>query len=542
MPKDRHDIFPCLSNRRLFLKQLGLGSVGLSLMSAIPYHPDIEMGGKNALPRSTPEQQGVSSRALNTFLDEVEKSKIEFHSIMVVRHGHVIAEGWWDPYAAPLKHTLYSLSKSFTSTAVGLAVAEGRLNLEEAVISFFPDDKPNDISSNLGSMKIKHLLTMSTGHVKDTIQPMRLSSGTWAKTFLQVPVEREPGTFFKYDTGATYMLSAILQKVTGETLLQFLRPRIFDPLGIDGEDWEIDPLGINTGGYGLRIKTEDIAKFGQLYLQKGKWNGKQLVPSQWIDEATKTQIASNSSNPSRPKEEDDWAQGYGYQFWRCRPGGYRADGAFGQFSMVMPEYDAVIAITGESFSMQKSMDLVWSFILPAMEKKAATLPANIKEQKNLAKRLQYLNLEPPKQNPTSPLASRISGKPLLLDVNEFKAASIQLTFKDDSCTFSLHDEKGKRQIICGINKWVEQKNENKATPFPVPGRMEVPTAIAGSATWSDDKTLLMTWRLIESAHTNGLTFIFEDNDVTIKFHSSISQNNPNGPDKRSNIKGSFTDR
>ena len=541
MSADQQDISRCLFNRRVFLKQLGLGSVGLSLLSAIPNQSSIEIAGKNALPRSTPEHQGVSSTALNTFLDEIAKSKIEFHSIMIVRHGHVIAEGWWAPYAAPLKHTLYSLSKSFTSTAVGLAIAEGHLNLEQAVISFFPEDKPKDINANLEAMKIKHLLTMSTGHVKDTIQPMRLSSETWAKTFLQVPVEREPGTFFKYDTGATYMLSAIVQKVTGQSLHQFLRPRIFDPLGIHGEDWETDPLGINTGGYGLRIKTEDIAKFGQLFLQKGKWNGKQLVPSQWIDEATKTQIASNSSNPSRPKEEDDWAQGYGYQFWRCRPGGYRADGAFGQFSMVMPDYDAVIAITGESFSMQKSMDLVWSFILPAMDKKSAALPANIKEQKGLAKKLQDLSLEPPKQNPTSPLASRISDKQITLDVNEFKAASIQLTFKDNTCIFNLYDDKGKRKIICGVNKWVEQRNENKAIPFPVPGRMEVPTAVAGSATWSDDKTLLMTWRLIESAHTNGLTFIFEDNDVTIKFHSSISQNNPNGPDKRSNIKGSFAD-
>jgi CubicO group peptidase (beta-lactamase class C family) len=527
-----------LSNRRIFLKQVGLSATGLALISAAR-HP-FYMADKKDLPRSTPEDQGVSSAALSVFLDEVEKSNIEFHSIMVVRHGHVIAEGWWAPYAAPHKHTLYSLSKSFTATAVGLAVGEGRLSVDDSVVSFFPNDLPKEIHSNLASLKVRHLLTMSTGHIKDTIQPMRNSADTWAKTFLSLPLEREPGTFFLYNTGATYMLSAIVQKVTGQTLLQYLRPRIFNPLGIEGEDWETDPLGINTGGYGLRIKTEDIAKFGQLYLQKGKWNGKQILPSEWVDEATRTQIASNSGKPNRPKDQDDWAQGYGYQFWRCRPGGYRADGAFGQFSMVMPEYDAVIAITSESFSMQKSMDLVWTHLLPAMNKIKTKLSSETKLQSALQQRLKSLHLDPPKHNLTSSLTERISGKEFILDTNEFKAKSFQLNLKGNTCVFTLNDDKGKHQITCGMNTWVEQKNEKKGTPFPVAARMEVTTAIAGSATWIDDKGLLMTWRLLESAHTNGLTFIFDDNRVTVKFHSSISQNNPNAPEKREDLKGIFS--
>lgn len=527
------------SNRRSFLRQIGLGSVGFSLISALPHHYCIDAGGAHSLPRSTPEEQGASSAAIHSFLDEVAKSNIEFHSIMVVRHGHVIAEGWWSPYAANLKHTLYSLSKSFTCTAVGLAISEGRFNVNSTVLSFFPDDKPEDVSPYLAAMKVKHLLTMSSGHVKDTIQPMRHSTETWAKTFLSQPVEKEPGTFFMYNTGATYMLSAIIQKVTGQTLHEYLRPRIFDPLGIVGEDWETDPLGINTGGYGLRIRTEDIAKFGLLYLQKGKWNGKQILSPEWIEEATRVQIASNSSKPTRPVQADDWAQGYGYQFWRCRPGGYRADGAFGQFSMIMPEYNAVIAITSESFSMQNSMDLVWSYLLPAMDKTAGKLPANPAAQNGLLEKLKKLRLEPPVLKATSPLTSRISGKEFILDTNEFKAKSIQLIFKENECVFSLHDVSGKHHVTCGINKWVEQKNGKKGTPFPLSGRMDVPTAIAGSATWIDDNTLLMTWRLMESAHANGLTFIFVDNNVTIKFHSSISLNNPNAADKRAEIKGSY---
>jgi CubicO group peptidase (beta-lactamase class C family) len=525
-----------LSNRRTFLKQVGVSAAGFACLGLTPYSGTFINQG---LPRSTPEQQGVSSASINLFLDEVAKSKIEFHSIMVIRHGHVIAEGWWSPYRPTLRHTLYSLSKSFTSTAVGLAVGEGRLSIEDFVISFFPSDLPPEPNANLKAMKVKHLLTMSTGHVKDTIQPMRHGKDTWVKTFLSQPVDREPGTFFLYNTGATYILSAILQKITGHTLLQYLRPRFFDPLGIEGEDWETDPLGINTGGYGLRVKTEDIAKFGQFYLQKGKWRGKQILSSKWIDQATSSQIVSNPSNPTRPKEEDDWAQGYGFQFWRCRPGGYRADGAFGQFSMVMPEYDSVIAITGESFSMQKSMDLVWSYLLPAMDKTKIKLAADTRGESDLKRRMGKLRLEPPTFNAVSPIVDVVSGKEFVLEPNEFQAEKVQLNFNKDACVFTVVDSKGKHQITCGINKWIEQKNENKGTPFPVSGRMDVMTSIAGSATWTDNNTLLLTWRLTESCHTNLLTFIFADNSLVIKFNSSISQGNPKFPEKRADIKGSF---
>lgn len=513
--------------------------MGFAWMTILPppfYHKRV---GKRHLPRSIPELQGVSSAGLVSFLDEVAKSGIEFHSVMVVRHGHVVAEGWWEPYAPALKHTLYSLSKSFTSTAVGLAVSEGHLDIDMPVVSFFPSEVPPEIDPKLASMKVRHLLTMSTGHVKDTIQPMRHSTEPWVKTFLSLPVEREPGTFFLYNTGATYILSAIVQRVTGQTLLQYLRPRIFEPLGIYGEDWETDPVGINTGGYGLRVTTEDLAKFGQLYLQNGKWNGKQLLSPQWIAEATRKQIESNSSNPSRPREEDDWAQGYGYQFWRCRPGGYRADGAFGQFSMVMPEYDAVIAITGESFSMQRSMNLVWSYLLPAIDKRNRTLPPDEPAQKRLAENLKALYLEPPRYNKTSPLVRELSGKEFVLEKNEFNGVSFVLDFDASKCVFTLKNDNGGHVVTCGINAWIDQMNAGKGTPFPVAGRMDVTTALAGSATWKDDRTLLMTWRLIESAHTNGLTFVFDDKNVTVNFHSSLSLSNPNGVDQRQPLKGSM---
>ena len=325
------------------------------------------------LPRSTPEAQGVSSSAVLSFVEAADKSIDSLHSFMLVRHGHVVAEGWWSPYGAQSPHSLYSLSKSFTSTAVGLAIAEGKLSLDDEVLKFFPEDAPSKPSKNLKEMRVSDLLRMSTGQQSE---PPRTPDQPWTKTFLSQPVPFKPGTHFLYNTSGTYMLSAIVQKATGMTVLDYLRPRLFEPLGIEHPTWETSPQGISAGGFGLSIRTEDIARFGQLYLQRGKWQGKQLVPEAWVEAAT----ARQTSNGSKP--DSDWDQGYGYQFWRCRHGAFRGDGAFGQFCVVMPEQDAVIAITSGVKDMQAVLNLVWDKLLPAM--KPSALPADDAAGKKLA--------------------------------------------------------------------------------------------------------------------------------------------------------------
>ncbi|MGB7345131.1 MAG: serine hydrolase [Pirellulaceae bacterium] len=325
-----------------------------------------------ALPRSTPEAQGVSSTAIRDFIETADQEVKSMHSFMLVRHGHVVAEAWWAPESAEKPHILWSLSKSFTSTAVGLAVSDGKLSVDDLVLKFFPDEAPADPSGNLKAMRVRDLLTMNTGH-QDEINWREAEH--WAKAFLAQPVPHKPGTHFRYNTPATYMLSAIVQKVTGETVLEYLRPRLFQPLGIADPKWETSPQGISIGGYGLYLRTEDIAKFGQLYLQQGKWNGKQLLPESWVEQATSKQV-SNGSDPSK-----DWDQGYGFQFWRCRHGAYRGDGKDGQFCIVLPEQDAVIAITANTGNMQAELNVVWDKLLPAFNDEA--LPENPAEQAKL---------------------------------------------------------------------------------------------------------------------------------------------------------------
>jgi CubicO group peptidase (beta-lactamase class C family) len=361
------------------------------------------LAAESGLPRSSPEAQGVSSSALLAFIETADQKIASMNSFMLVRHGHVVAEGWWSPYEASSPHSLYSLSKSFTSTAVGLAIAEGKLSLDDEVLKFFPEDAPKELSKNLKSMRVSDLLRMSTGH---QAEPARTPDRPWTKSFLAQPVPHKPGTHFLYNTSGTYMLSAIVQKATGMTLLDYLKPRLFEPLGIEHPTWETSPQGISAGGYGLSIRTEDIARFGQLYLQKGKWNGKTLVPESWVDAATARQT-SNGSNP-----KSDWDQGYGYQFWRARHNAYRGDGAFGQYCIVIPDQDAVIAITSGVKDMQAVLDLVWDKLLPAMG--TSTPAPDDDSRKKLAHTLAGLTLRP-QAGSASP--AKVSNKKFVFPAN-----------------------------------------------------------------------------------------------------------------------------
>ncbi|MCX7772584.1 MAG: beta-lactamase family protein, partial [Clostridia bacterium] len=297
------------------------------------------------LPRSTPEAQGMSSSKIIAFLDALNEHHIELHSLMILKNKHVVCEGWWAPYQKDIPHMLFSLSKSFTSTAIGFAVNEGLLSVEDDVVNFFPDYR--SIPDCFRKLKIKHLLCMGTGHEKDfTPDAIAHPDGDFVKCFFEHPLTYEPGTHFVYNNMATYMLSVILTRVSGQTVRDYLNQRLFAPLGIDEPYWETCPKGYNFGGWGLNLKTEDILKFGLLYLQKGIFEGKQILPSSWIEEATRAQI-KNGDDPN-----SDWAQGYGYQFWRCRHNAYRGDGAFGQYCIVFPEQNAVIAITSAVHDMQ----------------------------------------------------------------------------------------------------------------------------------------------------------------------------------------------
>ncbi len=461
-----------------------LSAVALLVLSALP-----AVGAD--LPRSSPEAQGVSSPAVRAFVEAADKDIDALHSFMLIRHGHVVAEGWWGPYTAEAPHMLFSLSKSFTSTAVGIAAAEGKLSVDDPVLKFFPDDAPAEPSANLKAMRLSDLLRMSTGQQGE---PARKSTEPWAKTFLAQPVPFKPGTHFLYNTSATYMLSGAVQKATGETVLDYLKPRLFDPLGIAKPTWEVSPQGISTGGYGLSVRTEDIAKFGQLYLQKGKWNGKQLVPEAWVDAATARQT-SNGSNP-----KSDWDQGYGYQFWRSRHGAYRGDGAFGQYCIVLPEQDAVITITAGVKDMQAVLNLVWDKLLPAM--KPAALAVDEEAAKKLATTLKGLTMRLPEGKNPPPKAA---GKKYTFPANDGKLEWVTLeSGKDGATTLVARVGGAERRIECGSGAW--QKGRAAWGRLP-----EQPAGAAGA--WTADDTFTAKVCFTETPFVVTIRLKFTGNEV-----------------------------
>jgi len=485
-----------------------------------------------SLPRSEPEVQGTSSKKIIEFLDAIAKSKNEMHSMMIIRHGKVIAEGWWDPYRPDLKHTLYSLSKSFTSTAVGFLVAEKKITVNDKVISFFPDKLPDTISTNLSSLTIKDLITMSAGQFPEP-QGIAAFNDDWVKGFLSTPVPNKPGSVFLYNSFATYMLSAIVQKVSGKKVIDYLTPRLFEPLGIQGMDWETDPKGINVGGWGLRLKTEDIAKMGLLFLQKGKWNGKQILPASWIEEATTFKIDNAPGMSQERKDSSDWRQGYCYQFWRCRNNAYRGDGAFGQYMIILPEQDAVIAITSETPNMQEELNLVWQYLLPAFKPERTSL--NMKDALTLKKRLAELRLALPAE--VNGLAETApESKSYKMVSNPKNIESISVNGKDDVITIGIKIKGIVYPLNFGDGKWIEGK-----TTMPGPSLVELarnhfaglpPSQIAGAYSWKEKNVLEAQLRYVDSPHTLYMTFYFDRDKVSIDMQDSFR-----APDKKIVLKG-----
>ncbi|MEN9633021.1 MAG: hypothetical protein RL077_1425 [Verrucomicrobiota bacterium] len=461
----------------------------------------------SALPRSAPEDQGVSSAALLGFVAAAEEKIDALHSVMIMRHGHVIAEGWWAPYAAAEPHQLFSLSKSFTSTAVGLAIADGKLSLDAPVLSFFPHEAPAQTSVNLRAMRVRDLLTMSTGHHLETIQAFDWKSAeSLVKTFLALPVTHKPGTFFVYNTPATYMLSAIVQKVTGQKVVDYLQPRLFSPLGIAPPVWEESPQGISLGGFGLNLRTEDIARFGQLYLQRGQWQGQPLVPSQWIDTATARWV-SNGSNPA-----SDWEQGYGFQFWRCRFGVIRGDGAHGQFCLFFPEQDAAVAITAGTRDLQGVLSVVWSHLLPALQ--GTALPRAPSQEAALQRRLAGLTLRAPAATGVPATAAAYLGHRYAFPANAHGIAAITVAPTDsvvNGFSISLTIEGAEQRLRLVPGEW--SRSELTAGPAAGP--------VAASGGWTGPDTLTFDVVRYQTPFAMRYRLTFSGDQVTLSAEPNV---------------------
>jgi len=301
---------------------------------------------KITLPRaSTPEAAGVSSRTLSAMMKDILDNDLGVHSLMVLRHGQVAYEDYRTPYSPEQPHALYSVSKSITSIAVGFAVEEGKLRLDDKVADLVPELRDYDKHKNLEKLQVEHLISMCAG--KSVSVAADRTKHRWVRDFGRAAWIYAPGEGWHYCNENIYLLCVILRRVTGESVVDYLMPRLFEPLGIERPFWETDGHGVESGGWGLFLKTEDMAKIGLCYLQDGVFEGQQVVPAAWVRASTAKQRSNDPASRVGESGDDQGLWGYGYCFWmNTFPGSCRMDGMFAQFVFLFPACDACVVTTG----------------------------------------------------------------------------------------------------------------------------------------------------------------------------------------------------
>ncbi|MFH8448000.1 serine hydrolase domain-containing protein [Streptomyces fungicidicus] len=457
------------------------------------------------LPVSGPAAQGVDAAGVEAFLDALEAAPdIEPHSLMILRHGRLVASGWWAPYTAGRPHLLYSLSKSFTATAAALAEAGGLLDFDAPVLSYFPEFEADITDPRSRAMLVRHVASMASGHERETVdEAFGTDPAEPVRGFLLQPPHRDPGTVFAYNQPCTYTLAAIVQRVTGQSLTDWLRPRLFDPLGVGETLWQHDRTGRDLGFSGLHAATDAVARLGQLYLDDGMWRGERLLPEGWAARASRPRIPT--AGAMGEDDRQDWDRGYGYQFWLSRHG-FRGDGAYGQFCLVLPGQDAVIAATTATERMQEYLNLVWRHLLPAF--RPAPLPGREAADAALRDRLERLELPasggghvPPERARDwtgavfTPYGGTCEDQPGL--------TAAEVTGDDDGgWTLHLTDAGRRLGIRLGGKGWT-------VTERPVP--------VAVSGGWTDGGTLAVDVVFLETPHRLRVTCSLTDRTFTARW-------------------------
>jgi CubicO group peptidase (beta-lactamase class C family) len=478
---------------------------------------------QETLQRSSPEKEGMRTVGILRFLEEVKTKGIDMHSLMILRRGKVITEGWWYPYRANYRQIMHSVSKTFTSTAIGFAVSENLLSVDDKVISFFPNDLPAERSPYLEELTVKHLLTMSVGQDPAPVFP--LSDKNWVRRFLATPIVHKPGTVFLYSSYASHILSAIIGKVSGQTMFEYLQTRLLEPLNITDIQWEVDAEGNNMGGWGMRIRTEDMARLGLFYLQQGRWGGRQLLPKEWIQEASAPHIFQGDSLTLEEELTDNWAQGYGYQIWRCTNNAYRADGANGQFIIVMPEQEAVVVITENTGDTRQVLRLVFEHLQPVMTQ--GEYATRQEDREALSSMLSALAVPDPFRTDEALEAPKNSARSYALEANDQQLQTLSLAFKaTGDMQLTIADTSGHSYSFpFGADRWQYGETPKPSPYFLNPRRNPeglLPCATAGYGSWTAKDQLKLRLLYLEDYQEETYVFRFEEDRVEIDLSNSNS--------------------
>lgn len=489
------------------MKQIFLALAGLILTMAA-------YGQTNDLIRSTPEAEGIPSEKVNAFFDSLMSfSGTEIHSAMILRHGKVVAELYPEPYRAEYGHQLFSCSKTFTAAAVGLAIADNRLWLDDRLAAFFPEFLPDTVDERLASITVRDLLTMRSGFEVDT--QMRTIRHDWVRAYLNHPLVADPGTLFAYDSIDTYLLSAIVQRVTGMKVFDYLNQRVFTPMHITETCWEESPEGISTGGWGLYLQPESLAKFGQLLLNGGEWEGKQLLPAEWVKEMS-------SKHVDNPAGDD-----YGYQMWMCDyPGAVRADGAYGQYIIIIPDKDMVVVITqclrGSGAEEQR---LIWDALLPYVSDSPLE---EGKAYSQLQNDLSSYALPLPEGKAKSPRQRRSEGNEYVLGDNSLNWKSVSFGYDDRKIQLLVKDEAGEASLIeLGYKEWLTSPISfyplnSRASTLGSFSNVPKDFYVGGGYAWTSADRLKVKIHFVNWMSSAELDFHFEDNRLAFTVSNNYS--------------------
>lgn len=461
---------------------------------------------KKQLLTATPEALGIPSSAIHSFINKIESKGVCLHSFMVLRNGKIGAEGYWKPFDVNKKHRMYSISKSFVSVAIGFMEAEGLLSLDDNVISFFPEKLPSEgVHPYIEKMKIRDLLRMATAHAKTTYKVMAIDD--WVKTFFIVPPSHIPGKVFSYDTSATYTLTAIVEKLSGMSILDYLRPKLLDPIGFSEDAYFIkSPEGISHGGSGLMCTSHDLAKFALTCMQEGRFDGKQLIPAEYIKAATSKQIDTAVSRGSIEEQ-----QGYGYQFWICRNNGFACFGMGGQYAICLPDKDFLLITTADTQSNPEGneviFDALWDYIYPQLSNNP--LPEDKDAYCKLCEKTQNLSIPFVKGSLSSPTAQAVNGYLYNFSDNRMGLVNGSFTFNSEGGTFKYENKEGRHELHFGFGRHAAQK-------FP-----GYNYDCISSAAWVDERTLVICCYIIDDyLATLKINLSFVGNTVTVSMNKA----------------------
>ncbi|MGB3122994.1 MAG: serine hydrolase domain-containing protein [Pseudomonas sp.] len=447
----------------------------------------------DGLPRASASSVGVDPDQVVAFLDAVKAAGLDLHGFMLHRHGHVVAEGWTWPVDPNEPRVLHSIAKSFTGCAIGLAIEAGLLKLDDRLVSFFPDEVPANADPRLADMTVEHLLTMRTGHAANTSGSVwRGIDTSWISEFFKIPLAYAPGTEYVYTSAASYMLSALINRVTGQTLHAYLKPRLFVPLAIHNEHWDIGPDGVNPGGNGLTAPVSAVLKLAVLHAQEGVWNGQQLLPAAWVKAATQPQGGPDSR--------------YGYH-WMMKPGGaFSALGVFVQMAAVYRDHGATLVVVGGMKNSAAIIPFIEQYF-PAAFGGGGTPEADAR----LEARLASMAERPPRVSACATPAD--SKRVFLMAENDLGVQQLSFDFSADVLTFQLTDNQATHSLSVGVDHWLTGTTSMPGRALHHGYDFNHAQIVAG-ARWLDAKTLEMTWIYPQTAFRDRVVCVFEGNSVS----------------------------